>query len=67
MNDVFWGRVILGVTVIALALIAFWYRECHENMAGKNECIETTHDLCQCENAFRYGADHDCPHLMEKP
>jgi hypothetical protein len=72
MNDIdasrLWRSACFCFTVIVLAFIAFWYRECHEQMVAKEDCIEATHDPCQCDNAFRLGQISDCHRLLlEKP
>lgn len=49
-------------TLVALALIALWYRGCHEREAAKEQCIEATHDVCQCSNAYSLSTSNQpCP------
>ena len=56
----------LGVTVIALALIAFWYRNCDERDERREACIESTHDICQCSNAYTLSAQtQSCPVITQ--
>lgn len=43
------------VTVVMLAILAFWYREYHEQGVNREACVEATRDICQCANANVFG------------
>jgi hypothetical protein len=58
----FLSILIMTVAATVIVGIVFGYKNCEHDSDRILDCINQTHDICQCNNAFSAAHNHtDCP------